>query len=198
MSAELPLTTKSYILKNNDSNGITHDEIIQTSGTLIIAGSETSATVLSGAIYFLLKNPKWMTKLQDELRTAFKDESQITFAALGQLKILHAIIQETLRMYPPLPGSMPRISPKEGATVGGTFIPPDTRLGITQYPAYRSTRHFKNPDTFAPERFLGDDVYANDTRSVFQPFSVGPRNCIGQNLAWAELRTVIARLVWNF
>ncbi|KAF1847911.1 benzoate 4-monooxygenase cytochrome P450 [Cucurbitaria berberidis CBS 394.84] len=188
----------SYIQKHNGEKGVTVDEIKQTSGTLIIAGSETSATLLSGAIYYLLKNPEWMSKLHHELRNSFKDESQISFASLSQLKILNAIIQETFRMYPPVPTFLPRFVPKPGATICGTFIPPGTHLGITQYPAYRSSRNFKDPNTYAPQRFLGDGDYADDKRSVIQPFSVGPRNCIGQNLAWAEIRTILARLVWHF
>ncbi|CAO2647238.1 Nn.00g081600.m01.CDS01 [Neocucurbitaria sp. VM-36] len=188
----------SYILRHNDERGITTEEIKQTSGTLIIGGSETSATLLSGAIFHLVKNPEWMTKLHQELQSTFKDESQISFASLSQLEILNAVIQETFRMYPPVPTSLPRCVPKEGATICGTFIPPDTSLGIPQYSAYRSSRNFKNPNTYAPQRFLGDEDYTNDKRSVIQPFSVGPRNCIAQNLAWAEIRTVLARLVWHF
>jgi cytochrome P450 len=45
---------------------------------------------------------------------------------------------------------------------------------------------------------MGDEEYAEDNRSVFQPFSVGPRNCIGQNLAWAEIRAILTRLLWRF
>ncbi|KAH9882423.1 hypothetical protein J1614_000659 [Plenodomus biglobosus] len=63
---------------------------------------------------------------------------------------------------------------------------------------YRSSLHFKNPDTFAPERFLGAQAYTNDKREVINPFSVGPRNCIGQSLAWAEILTTLVRLVWHF
>jgi cytochrome P450 len=186
----------SYISK--DSHEITNAEMKETSGLLILAASETSATLLSGAIYYMLKNPEWLGKLQHELRTAFADESEITFASTAQLKILNAVIQETFRLYPPVPGSLPRVTPKEGALVAGTFIPGDTTIGIPQYPASRSSRNFTDPDKYAPERFLGDEKYASDKRQVIQPFSVGPRNCIGQSLAWAELRTILGRLVWNF
>jgi cytochrome P450 len=174
------------------------EEIKETSGLIILAGSETSATVLSGAMYHLLQNPSWMTKLQDEVRTAFKTESELTFTSTSQLKILNAVINETFRVYPPIPGSLPRVSPKEGATVAGAYIPPGTKIGIPQYAAYRSSRNFTDPDTFAPERFLGDEKYAEDKRSVIQPFSTGPRNCIGKSLAYAEVRTILAKLVWTF
>lgn len=177
---------------------MTAAEIKQTSGTLIIAGSETSATLLSGAVYYLVKNPEWLVKVHQELRASFTDESQISFASLSQLKILNAVIQETFRIYPPVPTSLPRVVPKKGLTICGVYIPPDTRIGIAQYPAYHSARNFKNPNVYKPERFLGDREYEDDKRSVIQPFSVGPRNCIGQNLAMAEIRTILARLVWHF
>lgn len=177
---------------------MTHDEIKATSATIVIAGSETSATLLGGAIYYLLKNPEWNSKLQQEVRATFTDESQITFASTSQLKILNAIIYETFRVYPPVPIALPRVTPKEGAVVLGTYIPPDITIGIPHYAAYRSSRNFKNSEKYAPERFLGDKEYAEDKRSVIQPFSVGPRNCIGQNLAWAEMRMILVRLTWHF
>lgn len=185
-------------MKHNDERGMTPAEIKQTSGTLIIAGSETSATLLSGAVYYLAKNPEWLAKVHQELHNTFTNESQISFASLSQLKIINAVIQETFRMYPPVPTSLPRVVPEKGATICGTYFPPDTRIGIAQYPAYRSSRNFKNPDAYKPERFLADEEYEDDKRSVIQPFSVGPRNCIGQNLAMAEIRTILARLVWHF
>jgi cytochrome P450 len=177
---------------------MTHAEIGQTSGTFIIGGSETSATLLSGATYYLLKNPSWLAKLKDEIRTTFVTESEISFAPLSQLTILDAILNETFRIYPAVPTSLWRIVPKGGASVAGTYIAADTRIGIPQYVAYRSPRNFTDPEKYAPERFLGDPRYADDKRSVIQPFSTGPRNCIGQSLAWAEMRTILARLIWHF
>jgi cytochrome P450 len=177
---------------------MTRAEMNANSSILIMAGSETSATLLSGLVYHLLHNPIWLAKLQDEVRTAFTEEAQITFTSTSQLKLMTAIIQETFRVYPPVAGSMPRIVPKEGALVAGTFIPGNTTIGVPQYVASRSSHNFKDPEKFAPERFLGDERYAADKRSVIQPFSVGPRNCIGQTLAWAEIRTILGRLIWNF
>jgi cytochrome P450 len=188
----------SYILRHNDERGMTHEEIKETSGLIIMAGSETSATLLNGAIYYLLKNPSWMSKLQNEIRTVFMDEAQITFTSISQLQVLNAIINETLRLYPPFPVFLPRVTPKEGATVAGTYIPPYTIIGVPHYAASRSSRNFTNPEKYAQERFLGNAEYANEKRSVIQPFSVGPRNCIGQNLAWAEIRAILSKLVWHF
>lgn len=177
---------------------MTEAEIKVTSGTIIIGGSETSATLLSGAIYYLLKNQSWLEKLQAEVRDMFSTDSDITFTSTASLKTLNAIIHETSRLYPPIPISLLRVVPKGGASVAGTYIPQDTKIGIPQYAAYRSSRNFTNPENFDPGRFMGDDTYSEDKRSILQPFSVGPRNCIGKNLAWAEMRIILARLMWHF
>ena len=139
-----------------------------------------------------------MEKLRQELANTFKTDSEISFASLSQLKILNAVIQETFRIYPPVPTALPRIVPITGATVCGDTLPPGSQVGISQYAMYHSSSHFTNPSVYAPERFLGVEQYAGDKRHIIQPFSVGPRNCIGQSLAWAEIRSILARLVWHF
>ncbi|KAI8933199.1 hypothetical protein NX059_009836 [Plenodomus lindquistii] len=188
----------SYVIQNKDGEPVTVDDIQRTCSTLIVGGSETSATLLSGAIYYLLKNPAWMTKLRNEIDVAFQADEQMTFSALSQLSMLNAVINEVFRIYPPVPSSLPRVVPSGGATVCNRNLPPGTQLGIAQYAMNHSSLHFTNPDSFAPERSLGAEEYANDKREVINPFSVGPRNCIGQSLAWAEIRTILARLIWHF
>ena len=79
-------------------------------------------------------------------------------------------------------------------------MPTDTQVGIPQYAANRSSTNFADPELFIPERFLKEheERYAKDSKNVVQPFSMGPRNCIGQNLARLEMRLILAKLVWNF
>lgn len=177
---------------------MTPGELRLTSALLILAGSETSATCLSAALFHLAKSPEWTNRLLNELKAAFKQDSEMTFQSLSQLPILTAILQESLRIYPLLPTDLPRMTPPQGATVCGTYIPPHTRISIPMYPAYHSRTNFTDPDTFAPQRWLGDKRYKDDKRAVLQPFSMGSRNCIGQSLAWAEMRSVLARVVWGF
>ena len=57
---------------------------------------------------------------------------------------------------------------------------------------------FRNAAVFVPERWLGDTEYAADKRDAHQPFSVGPRNCLGMNLAWHEMRLLLAKLLFHF
>jgi cytochrome P450 len=57
---------------------------------------------------------------------------------------------------------------------------------------------FSHADEFHPERWLDDPLFKNDQKQASQPFAVGPRNCIGMNLAYVELRLIMARVLWNF
>lgn len=63
---------------------------------------------------------------------------------------------------------------------------------------YHNEEHFKDPFSFHPERWLGDPAFADDHRDTFQPFHLGTRNCLGRNLAYIEMRIILARVLWNF
>lgn len=148
---------------------------------LIVAGSETTATSLSGLTYYLLKNPRVYERLIEEIRSKFRDHSDATLPRIAELKYLPAVIEEALRMYPPGNNNHPRVLPPQGATICNRYIPGNTLVGIPQYSCFRSPLNFADPDDFVPERSLGEDArYANDRREAIQPFHVGPRNCIGR------------------
>jgi cytochrome P450 len=99
------------------------DEICTNSVILITAGSETTATLMSGLLFLLLRDPPKLDRPTHEIRSAFKDESEMTFAAEAQLTYLQACIDEALRIYPPVPMSLPRITPPEGGVMSGHFVP---------------------------------------------------------------------------
>ncbi|TVY24378.1 Cytochrome P450 monooxygenase [Lachnellula hyalina] len=196
MWSYLPISL--YILRHNDEKGMSRAEIIKASGTLIIAGSETTATLLSGALYYLLKTPSSLSKLTTELRTSFPDPADMNFVNLARLSYLNACLQEGLRLYPPVPGILPRKTQPGGAVINGHHIPENVSVGMSHFATYHSASNFTDPETFAPERWLDDRHFASDKRSALQPFSVGPRNCIGQHLAMAEMRAILARILWHF
>lgn len=98
-------------------------EIEANADILIIGGSETTATVLSGAIYFLTTNPDTLEKLTKEVRSSFSSEGEITLLTAAQLRYMGAVLEETLRLYPPTPVAMPRRTPPGGNIVGDQFIP---------------------------------------------------------------------------
>lgn len=91
-----------------------------------------------------------------------------------------AAFKEGLRLYPPVAGQMPRVVPRGGGTIAGGFVPEGTVVSMAQWPANHSARNFSEPEAFKPERFLEPERFPHDNFDVLQPFSMGPRNCIGK------------------
>ncbi|WYZ39357.1 hypothetical protein EsH8_III_001271 [Colletotrichum jinshuiense] len=187
-----------YILQGNDEKGMSVDEMYAAAQVLIVAGSETTATGLTTATYLLCENPHTLEKLTTEIRGTFENEDDITIQSTAGLSYLNAVIEEALRLGPPGPGTFPRVVPEGGKTVCGQFVPGGYSVGVHHLSVNRSPVNFREHDAFHPERWLGDERFESDNRNAAQPFSFGPRNCIGKNLAYAEIRTIIARVVWNF
>ncbi|CAK45415.1 uncharacterized protein An08g03780 [Aspergillus niger] len=191
----------SHILANNNNRGVklTRAEIDSNATLMTTAGSETTATLLSGATYLLLTHPRVLRTLQDEIHSEFPTYESITLEAVAKrTPYLNAVISEALRFFPPIPVGFIRRVPKGGETVSGYWIPEGTILSVSHYAAYHSERNFRDPDSWVPERWLGDERYVNDKRAAFQPFSFGPRSCLGRNLAYAEMRLILAKMVWSF
>jgi len=173
-------------------------EIRSNSNVLIPGGSETTGTFLTGTTWYLLKNPMIYKTLAEEIRGSFKTSEDITITNLLSLKYLNAVVEEGLRIYPPVPSNMPRSIPEEGAMICGKWVPGGTSVCVAPYPMFHSPSNFAEPDSFIPERWLNDPRFSSDDKAAFQPFSSGPRNCIGKSLAYAEMRLVLAKLLWNF
>ncbi|KAL5375074.1 hypothetical protein DPSP01_011490 [Paraphaeosphaeria sporulosa] len=161
---------------------------------LIVAGSETTATTLSGIAYFLSKHPYCMLKLHEELTSAFSSYDEITGDATAKLPYLHAVIEEGLRMYPPVAFGLSRVSP--GAMVSGHYVPAGTLVSTQSWSSKHDPRYWHRPDDFLPERWIGDGF--GDRKDAFNPFSLGPRACLGINLAYLELRIILAKMVWAY
>ncbi|PWY88534.1 benzoate 4-monooxygenase cytochrome P450 [Aspergillus heteromorphus CBS 117.55] len=194
----------TYILRHNDERGMSHSEIEANAGILIIAGSQTTSTLLSGCIFHLFQNPAAYRRLTEEIRGGFECADQITFQSVAKLPYLCAVIEETLRVYPPVPAIFPRLVPTGGAVLNGEHVPEGVSVSVAHYSTYRSRTNFAEPDSFLPERWLDEEdpgwntKFAADRREALQPFSYGSRNCIGQRLAYAQARTILAKFLWNF
>ncbi|KAF4981201.1 hypothetical protein FDECE_17731 [Fusarium decemcellulare] len=165
---------------------------------LIMGGSETTATLLAGATYFLTSYPETLKKLTDEVRSSFKSEEEINFQSVNSLEYLSACLNEALRLYPPVPNGLPRVVPQGGTTIAGHHVPENSIVAIHQWAMYHTEQHFKRPLDFCPERWLGGKEFEDDHLDAVQPFHIGPRNCLGRNLAYVEMRVVMSRLLWNF
>ncbi|KAF2814564.1 benzoate 4-monooxygenase cytochrome P450 [Mytilinidion resinicola] len=189
----------TYLQRQTGEKGLSPEEMHSNAPLLMIAGSETTGTALSACLYYLTSNPTVFQKLRKEFDEAIKSEEDITITNTSELSYMTNVLNETMRIYNPVPGDLPREAPKEGITVAGYWLPPYTRASLGIYAATHSERNFRDPYEFVPERWDDNNsTYANDQKSAFQPFSTGPRNCIGKNLAWAEMRLILSKLLFNF
>lgn len=150
------------------------------SSLLIIAGSETTATQLCGVTYFLMTNPEAMKKVTEEIRSTFESEEDINFISVNELTYMNACLNESFRLYPPVASGLPRIVPVGGATVCGEYIGEGQTVAVHHFALYRDEKLWKDALGYRPERWLGDPEFAGDRRDALQPFSVGPRNCLGR------------------
>ncbi|KAM5352908.1 hypothetical protein ACJ41O_005630 [Fusarium nematophilum] len=109
-----------HLLKNEATRP--SEEFLRTNASsLLIAGSETTATALVGMTYYLLERPECLSALQEEVRSAFKTHQEINESSTRDLRYVDAVIKEALRIFVPLPINVPRVSP--GAFVDGRYIP---------------------------------------------------------------------------
>jgi cytochrome P450 len=115
----------SMLKRRGEKDGLTDQELIANAFILIIAGSETTATLLSGVTYWLLQTPEALRKVTEEVRVAFKNESDINFInASARLPYMLACLEEGLRRYPPVPSGLQRIVPPgEAVQISGYQIP---------------------------------------------------------------------------
>ncbi|TEY53289.1 hypothetical protein BOTCAL_0250g00170 [Botryotinia calthae] len=188
-----------HILKNKEAkNSMSQTEIILNMVLLISAGTETTASLLTGWTYFICTHPEVYKRLTDETRGRFNSEQDITWDTVKDLPYLHATLSEALRLYSPAPANQQRIVPPGCSVIDGHFVPGKTTVAVAPWAAINSSLNFKYPQKFIPERWLGDERFINDKLNASQPFSLGPRGCIGKNLSFFEMRLITSRLLWNF
>lgn len=154
----------------------------------MIAGTETTATLLSGLTYYLASHSTELQKLTDEIRSTFASEADISIERLQALPYLNACLEEGLRMYPPVSNGLVRITPSGAPTnIDGQWVPAGTKVYVTNLAAQRNANNWRNAYEFIPERWLFEKeagpsaaLYAGDKKAGFSPFSTGPRACLGK------------------
>ncbi|KAI0001226.1 cytochrome P450 [Xylariaceae sp. FL0662B] len=189
-----------YFLKQAHKEQLPTKTIEAQATVVILAGSETSSVAETAALYHILTHPDVHKKLQEEIRSTFASIKDIKLTGvLYKLPYLDAVVQETLRIHAPLANGFTRWVPdKIGAMICGKHVPQGTVVTINHYCSNTSALNFLHPMSFVPNRWLGDSTYANDNRDVVQPFSVGPRNCPGQQFALHNIKLTLAHLLWRF
>lgn len=192
--------------------------------TMLIAGHETTAAVLTWAVYLLAQSPAKIRKAQAEI-DAVLGEGAPTYESLKKLEYIRLIVVESLRLYPQPPLLIRRTLKPETLPGGykgekeGHKVPKGTDIFISVYNLHRSPYFWDNPQEFEPERFLrtkesngiegwaGFDpsrspgaLYPNEIIAdfAFLPFGGGPRKCIGDQFALMESTVALAMLLQKF
>ncbi|KAG8647412.1 cytochrome P450 97B2, chloroplastic [Manihot esculenta] len=192
--------------------------------TMLIAGHETTAAVLTWSIFLLAQNPSKMKKAQAEIDTVL-GQGRPTFDLLKKLEYIRLIVVEALRLYPQPPLLIRRALKSDVLPGGyrgdkdGYAVPSGTDIFISVYNLHRSPYFWHSPNEFEPERFLvqrkneeiegwaGFDpsrspgaLYPNEIISdfAFLPFGGGPRKCVGDQFALMESTVALAVLLQKF
>ena len=113
----------SYILQNNEKGYMTREEINASVPILLLGGSDSSALTSTAATFYCMQNPQAMKKLREEIDSAFASSADITVDTASSLPYLHAVLCETLRLFPAAPSAIPREVISGGVTICGQFVP---------------------------------------------------------------------------
>jgi enediyne biosynthesis protein E7 len=158
-------------------------ELIDEVLTLIVAGHETTAAALTWTWYLVGTHSQAAEGLQAEADAA-NPRGNLSLDAAESLSFTHQVLQESLRLYPP--GWLLSRRSIEADELGGFHIAPRTDVLISPYMLHRHPQYWSEPEEFRPERFAGADAEERH-RFAYIPFAVGPRHCIGENIAMFEM-----------
>lgn len=163
--------------------------------TMIAAGQETSSFFLKTTTYHILANPDIHTRLKAELKEHIQNASSIPpLATLEQLPYLSAIVREGHRFSHGVVGRLQRVSPDESIRYKDWVIPAGTPVSMTALLQHNDPSKFPNPEKFDPDRWLNNKTL----EKYLVPFSKGTRQCLGLNLATAEIFLTLATVFRRF
>jgi cytochrome P450 len=164
--------------------------------TLIIAGSETSTSLLACAFYHLLRHPDYLKRLMAELEERFPNgDADWESSRVKDVPLIDNVFWETLRLSPGVPDGLNRVTPPEGVMVDDVFIPGDTIVSAPLFSIQRDGRYWDEPLEFKPDRW---NKLSPETHPAYAPFTLGPYVCPGRNIGKMEFRMFLSRVLLNF
>lgn len=184
--------------KDSDGNPMGRDELISEALTELIAGSDTVSNTTCAIFYWVLHGERAapgtiIPRLQAELDSAIPDGAEVaTHAQVKNLKFLRRCIDESMRLHSTSALGLPRlVTGKLGVEFDGMHFPEGTVLSVPSYTIHRDPNVW-GPDVeeFRPDRWLPENLTERQ-RTCFNPFSYGPRACVGQNVAHMELALIV-------
>ncbi|KAI0391966.1 putative cytochrome P450 monooxygenase [Xylariaceae sp. FL0594] len=196
--AEKPADLLQALIDSEDPDSkirMTPEEVQAESIAMLVGGSESTSSVISWVIHFLMLYPADFKRVVDEVRSKFPSDHVVTHAECREdLPYLEACIYETLRCIPTASTSFPRIADNRGITIKGYYIPPGVEIVTNKCAAHIHKGSWEDPYDFKPSRFIDN----NEAKRNMLSFAYGTRVCIGKNLAWVVMIVTLANLFKDF
>ncbi|KAI0828849.1 high nitrogen upregulated cytochrome P450 monooxygenase 2 [Trametes gibbosa] len=180
-------------------------QVVADGALAVVAGSDTTSSVLSSLFFALLTHPETYARLRAEVDFYYPPgEDGLNTKHHADMPYLNAVINETMRLYPPVSNGSQRIVPagSGGKIIGTSYLPEGTIATVHMYSIQRDPRNFSPlPESFWPERWIladSEDVSAAKivhNHAAFFPFSFGPSICAGKGLALQEMRMVVTLMM---
>jgi len=181
------------VQSNLESNSLDDSQLLANVWMFLLAGHETAAHTLTFALGVLGAHPNVQEKMFKEVKEVLGDRKTPVYADYSKLSYCRQVMNETLRMYPVVPGI-----PKHTTVplrLDSFDIPANTLIEVSVWSLHRNPKHWKDPESFIPERFENSSQIVPNS---FIPFSLGPRSCIGMKFAQVEMTLALAMIAQNY
>ncbi|KAJ7165917.1 cytochrome P450 monooxygenase pc-3 [Mycena filopes] len=197
---EAPETLLGHLLLGTDDKQIIRDEILN----ILVAGRDTTSATITFAVYMLAQHPDMAKRLRNEILEKIGPSRRPTHEEMKTMPYLRAFINETLRLYPPVP--VDARTSKNSTTWAvphgqPLYVPGNTKIVYSVFLMHRRTDLW-GPDAleFDPDRFMDERLrkYLTPNPYIFLPFNAGPRICLGQQFAYQETSFFLVRLLQRF
>ncbi|WOK91525.1 Cytochrome P450 [Canna indica] len=181
----------------NKNTGLTTEEVMEECKLFYFAGQETTSVLLTWTLVLLSMHPNWQDRAREEVLAAFGKNKIPDFDSFSHLRIVTMILQEVLRLYPPV--TFMKRQTNKTVKLGDVVYPSGVLIA---FPVLFIHHHpdlwGKDASEFNPERFAGGVSNASKNKNVFYPFGDGPRICIGQNFAMLEAKMALCMILQRF
>ncbi|CAF0941666.1 unnamed protein product [Rotaria sordida] len=180
---------------NDKTSKLTDEEVFAEALTFVLAGHETTATLMTWTLYNLANNPDIYHKLEAEIDSVLSDNEEITASTLSLLIYTEFVLKETLRLHQPVP-SLVRQAIEDNTLIASDgkhiLVKKGTDIWINLYALHHSEEYWHEPYKFDPSRFNERHL------DIHLAFGTGPRSCIGQNFAMLEAKIMLAMIIKQF
>ena len=178
-------------------------DLIAEANLFLVAGSDSTSGALGSLFFYIVRNDVAYSKLVTEIRTTFDAlEDIVSGPQLAICQYTRACIDEALRLTPG-PSELVRTVRHGGLVVDGDFFPEGVDVATSAWSGNRNNETYGDASVFRPERWIVDEKTGtsaedvNRIRASFHPFSAGPDNCVGKNLAMMQLMVTVARTLFR-